>query len=118
MRFFKINGKDITAPKEIMVSPEHLDKAERTLDGTMVIDIIGTKKKVDVSWEYLPKEDMKLLTTETGSDRFCEITFHDDETGELASITARAENLTYMPYYDWAKGQLIWKSVSVSFKQK
>ena len=118
MEFFKINGKIVKSPKEITISPEHLDNAERTLDGTMVIDIIGTKKKVDVSWEFLCKEDMTTLTTETGSDKFSEITFHDNKTGELTTITARAENLTYMPYYDWTKGQLIWKSVSVSFKQK
>ena len=118
MQFFKINGKDVTAPKEITVSPEHLDKAERTLDGTMVIDVIGTKKKVDVSWEYLVKEDLKVLTAESGSDRFSRITFHNGETGELETIVARAENLTYMPYYDWAKAQLLWKDVSLSFKEK
>ena len=102
MNFFSINGKTIKSPTEITISPEHLDKAERTLDGTMVIDVIGTKKKVDVSWEYLAKEDLKVLTTESGSDRFSRITFHNGETGELETIVARAENLTYMPYYDWA----------------
>ena len=66
MDFFSINGKSIKAPTEMTISPEHLDKAERTMDGTMVIDIIGTKKKVDVSWEYLTKEDMKTLATESG----------------------------------------------------
>lgn len=57
MDFFKISGKKIKAPTELTVSPEVLDKAERTVDGTMVVDIIGTKRKVDVSWEYLSKED-------------------------------------------------------------
>ena len=55
MDFFKINGKKIKAPTELTVSPEVLDKAERTVDGTMVVDVIGTKRKVDVSWEYLSK---------------------------------------------------------------
>lgn len=118
MNFFSINGKTIKAPTEITISPEHLDKAERTLDGTMVIDVIGTKKKVDVSWEYLVKEDLKVLTTESGSDRFSLITFHNGETGELETIVARAENLTYMPYYDWARAQLLWKNVQLSFKEK
>ena len=47
MDFFKINGKQIKPPKEISVSPEVLDKSERTADGTLVVDIIGTKRKVD-----------------------------------------------------------------------
>ena len=88
MEFFSINGKSIKAPTEMTISPEHLDKAERTMDGTMVIDIIGSKKKVDVSWEYLTKEDMKTLATESGSDRFSEISFHDGKTGEPVQMTA------------------------------
>lgn len=73
MDFFKVNGKKIKAPTEITVSPEVLDKAERTVDGTMVVDIIGTKRKVDVSWEYLSKEDMTTLTKAIGGDKFAEI---------------------------------------------
>ncbi len=47
MDFFKVNGKKIKAPTELTVSPEILDKAERTVDGTMVVDIIGTKKRIN-----------------------------------------------------------------------
>lgn len=118
MEFFRINGKTFKAPAEITISPEHLDKAERTMDGTMVIDIIGTKKKVDMSWNYLSKEELQILSSETGSDRFSDIAFHNSQTGELETIRARAENLTYMPYYDWVNGRLMWKSVSISFKEK
>lgn len=57
MEFFKINGKSIKAPTEISISYEELDKAERTVDGTMVVDIVGTKRRVDVSWEYLSTDD-------------------------------------------------------------
>ena len=45
MDFLLINGKAIKPPKEITVSPEVLDKSERTADGTLVVDIIGTKEK-------------------------------------------------------------------------
>ena len=65
-----MNNKKIKAPTDITVSPEILDKAERTVDGTMVIDIVGTKRKVDVSWEYLSKEDMTTLTKAIGGDIF------------------------------------------------
>ena len=77
MDFFKVNGKKIKAPTEITVSPEVLDKAERTVDGTMVVDIIGTKRKVDVSWEYLSKENMTTLTKAIGGDKFAKIAFQD-----------------------------------------
>ena len=118
MDFFKVNNKKIKAPTDITVSPEILDKAERTVDGTMVIDIVGTKRKVDVSWEYLSKEDMTTLTKAIGGDKFAEIAFHDHSTGSLVTMTARSEGITYQPHYDWAKGKIMWKSVSVTFTER
>lgn len=118
MEFFKINGKEIKAPKEISISPEVLDKSERTLDGTMVVDVIGTKRKVDVSWEYLSKENMTTLTNAISGEKFTEITFHDNSTGSLVTMTARSQGLSYKPYYDWAKDKIMWQSVTVSFSEK
>ncbi len=77
MEFLKINGKTIKAPTEITISPEILDKVERTIDGTMVVDIVADKRKVDVSWDYLSKEDMTLLVKQISEDKFAEISFHD-----------------------------------------
>ena len=118
MEFFKINGKIIRAPTELSVSFETLDKAERTVDGTMVVDIIGTKRNVNVSWDYLPKEDMTILSKSVNGDKFAEITYPDDTVGELITMTARSEGLTYQPHYDWAKSQIMWKSVSVRFTER
>lgn len=118
MDFFKVNGKSIKAPTELTVSPEILDKAERTVDGTMVVDIVGTKRKVDVSWDYLSKEDMTTLTKAIGGDKFAEITYHDNATGILETMMARSEGLSYQPHYNWVKGKIMWKSVSVSFAEK
>ena len=95
-----------------------LDKSERTADGTLVVDIIGTKRKVDANWEYLSAEDMMTLQKETGGGAFTELTFHDNDTGELVTIAARSDGITYMPHYDWARGRIMWKSVSLSFKER
>ena len=118
MEFFRVNNTKMKSPTELTVSSEILDKAERTVDGTMVVDIIGVKRKVDVSWEYLSKEDMTALTQAIGSDKFTEIEFRDNATGNLVTMTARLEGLTYQPHYDWAKSRLMWKSVSVSFTER
>lgn len=118
MEFFKVNGKSLKAPKEISVSSETLDKAERTVDGTMVVDVIGTKRRVDVSWDYISQEDMTILTNAIGGDKFTEIAFHDNKTGQLVTMTARSEGLTYQPHYDWAKSRIMWKSVSATFSER
>lgn len=118
VEFFKINSKKVKAPTELSQSFEVLDKTERTMDGTMVVDIIGQKRKIEVSWEYMSQTDLALLVKETKSGSFVTVHYNDPETGELSSMTARARDLTYQPYYDWAKGQLIWKSVSVGFVER
>ena len=118
MDFFKVNGYKIKVPNEITVSPEILDKAERTVDGTMVVDIIGMKRKLDLTWEYLSKEDMAILARETKHNTFTEVTYHDNETGELVTMTARGEGLAYMPHYNWSRGVLMWKTVTISFKER
>ena len=117
-QFFNINNKTIKSPSEISLSCEDLDKAERTIDGTMVVDLIGIKRKVDVSWEYLSKEDMAVLSGEVKSRNFVTITFHDNATGALTTMTARPKDLAYLPYYDWAKAQIMWKSVAISFVER
>ena len=116
--FFKINSKSIKAPTELTCSNEVLDKSERTMDGTMVVDVIGRKRKVEVSWKYLSKEDMGLLTSETKSGSFVTIDYNGPETGNLTSMTARPQDLTCQPRYDWVKGTIMWASVSIAFVER
>ena len=118
MDFFKINGVLIASPKEIQVSFETLDKTERTMDGTMVVDIIGEKKKIDVSWDFLSKEDMATLSSGARNTAFARIAFHSKDTGQLVEMEARAENFSYSPHFDWARNRLMWAGVSITFREK
>ena len=118
MEFFTINRIVIRAPTELTVSSETLDKTERTMDGTMVVDIVGEKHNLEANWDYLSAEDMSTLAMAKKSDTFAEISFHDSLTGEPITLTMRMESLTYVPHYDWSRGKLMWKSVSASFKEK
>ena len=116
--FFRINSKIVKAPKEITCSAESLDKEERTMDGTMVVDLVARKRKIDVNWEYLSKADMQILANETKSGTFVTVTYHDNATGELVSMVARVKDFQYQPYYDWAKSRLMWKGVTISFVER
>lgn len=118
MEFFRINSKLIKSPTSISLSYENLDKSERTMDGTMVVDIIGKKRKVSVSWEYLSKEDMAMLSTEIKASAFSTITFVDNQTGGSITIAAKASDLDYSPHYDWVNSKIMWKSVNISFIER
>lgn len=118
MVFFKINNKTISSPKEISHSYEILDKTERTLNGTLVVDIIGKKKQIDVTWEYLSKEDMTILTEEVNTNTFQDIEYIDPETGEATTMVGRLKDFTYSPGYDWVNTKVRWNNVTVSFVEK
>ena len=118
MDFFKINGRTIKPPKNIGHSVEILDKVERTLNGTMVVDKVGMKKKIDVSWDYLDVTNMQILQQEIKKESFVNITYFDSEKAEKVTIETKPSDLSYQTGYDWVKGTVIWKSVSLFFKEK
>ena len=118
MVFFKINSKSIKQPNEITLSFESLDKFERTMDGTMVVDLVGKKEKVEVRWNYLPDADMKLLASEIKSGSFVSIDYASAEQQTIKTIIVRATDLQYMPFYEWAKKRIVWQSVVVSFSER
>lgn len=118
MVFIKINSKSIKQPNEITLSFESLDKFERTMDGTMVVDLIGKKEKVDVRWNYLSDTDMKMLSNEVKGGSFVSVDYCSAENTPMKTIIARATDLQYMPYYDWARKRLMWQNVFVSFSER
>ena len=117
MEFFKINSKAFKSPTSIEHSFEVLDKEERTMDGTMVVDEIGKKNTVTVKWAYLAKSDMSFLSEELKSS-FVSISFIDKATGLLKTINVRASSPKYQTGYDWVNEQVLWKNVSVSFSER
>ena len=118
MDFFKINGRTIKPPKDIGHSVEILDKVERTMNGTMVVDKVGMKRKIEVSWDYLDVTNMQILQQEIKKESFVNITYFDSEKAEEVTIETKPSDLSYQTGYDWVKGTVIWKSVSLFFEEK
>lgn len=118
MIFLKINDTNIASPKEISHSYENLDSVERTMDGTMVVDVVGKKLKIDVFWDALSKEDMEMLNSQIQTSQFVSISYRNIENGSLVNLVARPKDMNYSVGYDWTKDKVIWRSVSLSFEEK
>lgn len=119
MDFFKINSKTLVRnPTEISQSKYKIQKTDRTIDGTLVADIIAIKNKVSFTWDYLTSEDLKKLITEVNGDSFPIVEYRDPDSGELLSITGHAGEITYTPYYDTRIKGVLWKEVNVSFEER
>ena len=57
----KIEGITIPTPSDWHVGIMDLSKAERNARGTLIIERIATKRKIEMSWRYLSKEDLSRL---------------------------------------------------------
>lgn len=57
----KIDGIAVPTPSDYQVGIMDISKAERNAAGTIVIDRIATKRKLELSWKYLTKEDLSKL---------------------------------------------------------
>lgn len=57
----KIEGITIPTPSYYQVGIMDLSKAERNARGTLIIERIATKRKIELSWNYLDKKDLSRL---------------------------------------------------------
>lgn len=57
----KVNGVVIPTPSDYQVGIMDLSKAERNARGTLIIERIATKRKIELSWNYLDKARLSQL---------------------------------------------------------
>lgn len=70
MSLLKINGVAIPDPSDFRVGVMDISKAERNANGRMVIDIITTKVKLEMSWKYLTAEELSSILTSISPSTF------------------------------------------------
>jgi hypothetical protein len=57
----KINGVKLPTPTNYSVGIQDLSKAERNVKGTMIIERIATKRKIEIGWNYLNANDLSNI---------------------------------------------------------
>lgn len=79
MSLIKINGVEMPPPASLQVGIQDLSKAERNARGTMIIERIATKRKIELSWAYLAPDQLSQLLTAV-SAVFFSATYTDPQT--------------------------------------
>lgn len=78
MSLIIIDGVEIPAPSDYSVGIQDISKAERNANGTMIIERVATKRKIELSWKYLSKEQLAQVLTAV-SNVFFQVTFLDPQ---------------------------------------
>jgi len=90
-----INGHGIANPSEIERGTFRLTKAERTADGTMVMDLIAIKRRVDLRWDRIAEAEYRQILDLLEADVFHEITYPDPQSPDgRRTITAYVGDIT------------------------
>lgn len=75
MALLTIAGAAIPSPTDYQVSIMDLSKAERTSKGKMVIERIATKRKLELSWNYLSRTNLATILNLVAAVTFTVIYF-------------------------------------------
>lgn len=112
----KINGVDIPTPSDFTVSIMDISKAERNANGTMIIERIATKRKLELSWKFLSKENLgKIL--KAVSPVFFAVIYLDPETSTTKTGTFYAGDRK-AGALDYRNGKIRYKDIGFNLIER
>lgn len=86
MALISIGGVDLPTPSDFQVSIADISKAERNANGTMVIERIATKRKIEISYRFLSRTDLATLLNAVDPVTFS-VTYMDPKTNANRTAT-------------------------------
>lgn len=107
-----IDGIQIKTP-QLEVGTFLISKAERTADGTMTMDIIAEKRRLDLRWPLIKDTELQQILSLLKSRTFHEVTYPDPEYGENHTIIAYRGDGRSVPGKR-VEGTRYWQDVSIS----
>jgi hypothetical protein len=104
-----INGVDLPSPSDLQVGLMDISKADRNAAGTMIIERIATKRKLQISYSYLSADDLKQVLSAV-SPVFFTVTYPDPQTSTMRTGTFYSGDRT-CPMIDYKNGVPRYKDV-------
>lgn len=116
MAIITINGVELPAPSDLSVGIQDISKAERNANGTMIIERIATKRKIEISWKLLTAEDLSKVLMAVSPVLFS-VTYPDPQEGTEQTGTFYAGDRN-CGMYDYRDGAARYKDVKFSMIER
>lgn len=110
---FKIDTATMPTPSEWKIGLMDISKAERNAAGDLMIERIATKRKVELGWAYLSKDDVKTLFAAVSATTFT-LEYIDPQTDTTITGTFYAGDRTAAAL-DYIGSVIRYKDVKVNF---
>jgi hypothetical protein len=109
----KIAGVSVKAPTDLKIGRFDLTKSGRTASGKMVMELIATKRRVDVVWKMLTDSELQtIIDTITANKPFFSLEYPD--AGGTKSMTCYAGDVVTSLWHT-KNGVRYWEEVSIAF---
>lgn len=112
----KIDGVEIPTPSDFRVGIQDISKAERNARGTMIIERIATKRKLELAWNYLTKEQLQQVLNAV-SPVFFSVEYPDPQDGEMRTGTFYTGDRT-VGALDYQNGNIRWKDIKFNLIER
>lgn len=116
MALIKINGVEIPTPSDYSVGIQDISKAERNANGTMIIERIATKRKLELSWKSLSKENLSKILNAV-SPVFFQVEYVDPQDGGVKTGTFYCGDRK-CPMLNFTNGVPKYKDVGFNFVER
>lgn len=108
-----IAGVQVACPAMVKVGRFDLTKSNRTASGRMVMEYIATKRRVDVTWKYLPDADLQTILNVLAANKpFFTLEYPD--AGGQQTMECYAGDISTTLWHTRG-GTRYWEEVTVSF---
>ncbi len=112
----KINGTLIPTPSDYGVGIMDISKAERNAAGTMIIERIATKRKIEVVYKYLSQSELSTLLAAVATVSFT-LEYRDPQTGTAKTGSFYCGDRK-CGAIDYKAGVTRWKDISFSLIER
>lgn len=103
----KINGTTLPSVVSFQVGIQDISKADRNANGTMIIERIATKRKLELAFEYLTKSQYQQVLNLV-APVFFNVEYPDPQTGNMRTGTFYCGDRT-ISGLDYYRGEMRWK---------
>ncbi len=112
----KIEGNEIPAPSDYLVGITDLTQTKRNANGNMIIERITTKRKLELAWRYLNKQQLAQVLSAV-SPVFFTVEYLDPQTNGKRSGTFYCGDRK-VGAMDYINGQIRWKDIKFSLIER
>lgn len=112
----KVNGMALPTPSDYRVGIQDISKAERNARGTMIIERITTKRKLELAWKHLSKTKLQQVLTAV-SPVFFQVDYLDPQTNTDKTGTFYSGDRT-VGALDYVEGEIRWKDIKFNLIEK